>query len=154
VGNCAIAKRNLSVAADRQGDMHTALDEMAAAFALYDGTEMAREYLALLNRNGHYEKAWSVYSQLSVEAANDERVMITAAAAALEVGAESFLQKVFAYPFAVIREGENQMVDIWFRHQAMQKAAREGASDLMSIERSLRATVRPPSNIDYRLTQA
>lgn len=152
-GDCAIAKRNLSEAAARRGDLLLALAEMERAFTLQSGREMSREYLALLNQAGQFEKAWQVYLGLSAEAAQDERVMITAAAAALEVGAEDFLQKVFAYPFAVIREGENQMVDLWFRHVAAQEAKRTGRSDLDNLERELRATTRPPRNIDFRLTK-
>ena len=153
-GDCAIAHRNLSVAAARRDDFALALSEMEQAFTLQGGKELAREYLALLNRAENYEKAWRIYQALPAEVSADERIMITAAAAALEMGAEAFLQKVFAYPFAVIREGENQMVDIWFRHEAMQKAAHQRRSDIAAVERELRATVRPPRNLDYRLTQA
>lgn len=150
----AIARRNLATAYLSQGKAEEALGHMGKAFFLCPKREIAREYLSLLNQIGEYERAWAVYCGLPEKAAADERVMITAAAAALEVGAEDFLQKVFAYPFAVIREGENQMVDIWFRHQAQQKAAHEGRDDVKAVELELRAAVRPPRNIDYRLTQA
>lgn len=152
-GDCAVALRDRAVACSRRGAEDEALACLERAFSIQGGRELAGEYLSQLNKMGRYEEAWRVYQALSPESAGDERVMITAAAAALEVGDEAFLARVFAYPFAVIREGETQMTDLWFQHEARLRARRAGCTDLDALERELRASVLPPRNIDYRLTQ-
>ncbi|MEG0825487.1 MAG: hypothetical protein RSG86_07055, partial [Oscillospiraceae bacterium] len=152
-----IAHRNLAVAYSRSGDRAKALEHMGAAFALDSKNphkELAVEYLALLAKEKRYSEAWAVYTALPTAVAEDERAKITACAAALEVGAWDFLEAAFAYSFAVIREGENQMVDLWFRREAQKEAQRSGRTDLAEVERELRCAVTPPKNIDYRLTTA
>ncbi|MEG0598486.1 MAG: hypothetical protein RR502_10630, partial [Oscillospiraceae bacterium] len=152
-----IAHRNLAVAYSRSGDRAKALEHMGAAFALDSKNphrELATEYLALLVGEKQYSEAWAVYTALPTVVAEDERTKITACAAALEVGAWDFLEAAFSYSFAVIREGENQMVDLWFRREAQKEAQRSGRTDLAELERELRCAVTPPKNIDYRLTTA
>ncbi|MEG0756329.1 MAG: DUF5107 domain-containing protein, partial [Oscillospiraceae bacterium] len=152
-----IAHRNLAVAYSRGGDRAKALEHMGAAFALDSKNphkELAVEYLALLVGEKQYSEAWAVYTALPTVVAEDERTKITACAAALAVGAWDFLDAAFAHSFAVIREGENQMVDLWFRREAQKEAQRSGRTDLAEVERELRCAVTPPKNIDYRLTTA
>lgn len=152
-GEQAAALRSLACFYDRRGDLPRALSYLERAATLQKGPEIAREYLDLLNRAERYEDAWQVYTHLPEETARDERVMILAAAAAFQVGAEDFLERAFAHPYAVIREGETQITDLWFRYMAKKEAERTGRDDLEALERALRGALQPPQNIDYRLTQ-
>ena len=70
------------------------------------------------------------------------------------MGQEAFLEQAYRHPFAVIREGENQMCEVWFRHQAMKAAAGHPDADLDALTQQMRQTRTPPRTIDYRLAQA
>ena len=72
--------------------------------------------------------------------------------AALALGEYEFLEWAFAYPFSVIREGENQMCEVWFQYQARLELGADYTSQ--EYEECLRRIKRekiPPRNIDFRL---
>lgn len=149
-----IAHRCLAVAFERKGDLEAACKEMEQAFEL-EGTNpsvyITEELFALLKEQNCYERIWEVYEQLSDSVAEDERIMILAASAAVNIGKEEFLEKVYGHTYAVIREGENQLCDIWFRHQAIKHKRLGDERTLEEIEEEVRRTLTPPQNIDYRL---
>lgn len=149
-----IAHRCLAVAFERKGELEAACTEMEQAFEL-EGVSpsvyITEELMALLKERGSYERMWEIYRQLPDSVAQDERIMILAASAAVNIGEEEFLEKVYGHTYAVIREGENQLCDIWFRHQAIKHKRLGDERTLEVIEEEVRRTLAPPQNIDYRL---
>lgn len=150
-----IAHRCLAVAYDRKGNLEAACREMEQAFEL-EGTNpsvyITEELLGMLKKQKSFDRMWQVYEQLSDSVAEDERIMILAASAAVNIGKEEFLEKVYGHTYAVIREGENQLCDIWFRHQAIKQKRLGDERTLEEIEEEVRRTLTPPQNIDYRLS--
>lgn len=152
-----IAHRCLAVARDRQGETEEALSLMRQAFELEGESKsvaITQEYFAMLQAAGRYETLWNAYLSLPAEVAADERIIILTCPAALAMGQEAFLEQAYRHPFAVIREGENQMCEVWFRHQAMKAAAGQPGADLEILTQQMRQTRTPPRTIDYRLAQA
>lgn len=129
---------------------------MGEAFRLEEENTVpiTREYFAMLQKAGRFQQMWDLYTALPESVSQDERVMIFASAAALELGQEDFLEQVYQHTFAVIREGENQLCEIWFRHQAMKAARNQQGADLETLTQQMRQTLTPPKTIDYRLAQA
>ena len=129
---------------------------MRQAFKLQEKhptVQIACEFLSLLSQAKYYSEMWQIYQALPANIANDERILIEMCPAALELGHEEFLEKAYQYPFAVIREGENQMCEIWFRHQAKKQARKTDRTDLDVLLQKIRRTEIPPKNIDFRLVQ-
>ena len=152
-----IALRCLAAARSRAGDARSAVEYMRQAFALegeHPSVYIAEELLALLLKEKRYAEMWELYSSLPPDVADDERLVIQVCPAALEMGQEEFLEQAYRRPFAVIREGENQMCEVWFRHQALLEARRTGRTDLDALTQEMRRTKTPPKTIDYRLAQA
>lgn len=151
-----IALRCLAVALERDGQEQAALEAMEKAFCLEEEktVPITREYFAMLQKAGRFQEMWNLYTALPESVSKDERVMICASAAALELGQEDFLEQVYQHTFAVIREGENQLCEIWFRHQAMKAARNLEGANLETLTQQMRQTLTPPKTIDYRLAQA
>ena len=151
-----IALRCLALALERDGQEQAALAAMGEAFRLEEENTVpiTREYFAMLQKAGRFQQMWDLYTALPESVSQDERVMIFASAAALELGQEDFLEQVYQHTFAVIREGENQLCEIWFRHQAMKAARNQQGADLETLTQQMRQTLTPPKTIDYRLAQA
>lgn len=151
-----IALRCLALALERDGQEQAALAAMGEAFRLEEENTVpvTREYFAMLQKAGRFQEMWELYTSLPESVSQDERVMILASAAALELGQEDFLEQVYRHTFAVIREGENQLCEIWFRHQAMKAARNQEGADLEALTQQMRQTLTPPKTIDYRLAQA
>lgn len=152
-----IAMRCLAVAQERSENIAGAIDYMKQASALEGSAPsvyITQELLALLCKAGCYKEMWEFYCRLPKEVADDERLVIQVSPAALEMGAEDFLERAYQRHFAVIREGENQMCEVWFRHQAIKQARAEGRADIDSLTQQMRQTRTPPKTIDYRLAQA
>lgn len=152
-----IALRCLAAALDRQGKPEDALSRMKQAYLLEGSRKsipIAQEYFAMLQAAGQYEVLWQTYLTLPAEVAADERIIILTCPAALAMGQEAFLERAYRHPFAVIREGENQMCEVWFRHQALKAAAGQTNVDLDALTQQLKQTLTPPRTIDYRLAQA
>lgn len=152
-----IALRCLAAALDRQGKPEDALSRMKQAYLLEGSRKsipIAQEYFGMLQAAGQYEVLWQTYLTLPAEVAADERIIILTCPAALAMGQEAFLERAYRHPFAVIREGENQMCEVWFRHQALKAAAGQANVDLDALTQQLKQTLTPPRTIDYRLAQA
>lgn len=151
-----IALRCLAIAYSRKLQIDQALVWMRQAFKLQEKhptVQIACEFLSLLSQAKYYSEMWQIYQALPANIANDERILIEMCPAALELGHEEFLEKAYQYPFAVIREGENQMCEIWFRHQAKKQARKTDRTDLDVLLQKIRRTEIPPKNIDFRLVQ-
>ena len=151
----AIVCRCLAQNSLRRGREPQARELMRQAMSLQGDAPhpaLAAEYLTMLQAQSRWQELWDAFSALPEAVQQDERVMILAATAAGHLEQDEFLDRVFAHPFAVIREGETQLTDVWFAAMARRKAAAEGREDLDAVEREVRATMAPPDTIDFRLT--
>ncbi len=148
------ALRNLACLAQRRGDA-------GSASALYDeawslaSAEARRalivEYLAALSAAGRYTEGRAALDSLPAEAFDDDRVQIWRGEIALALGDFEAVEAVLQRDYAVIREGENALTDLWNELCARRESARSGAP----LDEALRARVRvempPPERIDFRM---
>ena len=151
----AIVCRCLAQNSLRKGKEPQARELMRQAMALQGDAPhpaLAAEYLTMLQAQSRWQELWDAFSALPKAVQQDERVTILAATAAGHLQNDEFLDRVFAHKFAVIREGETQLTDVWFAAMARRKAAAEGRDDLAAVEQEVRATMAPPDTIDFRLT--
>ncbi|BBI35447.1 DUF5107 domain-containing protein [Cohnella abietis] len=146
--------RNLAEVKKHKGDTESALSLLEQAYLVsnsFPDRAFAEEYLNLLIQNKEYEKAWSIYEYLPAEFAKGERIQIIVGAAALHLGNEEFMNKLFTSEFAVIREGEVLIIELWYKYHAMKIANERNVP--LTQELIDEATVRfpPPNNIDFRM---
>lgn len=151
----AMAYRNLAWHRKAAGQTGEAVQILSKAVRCEDGMKdpaYAQEYLALLSECGEYEQMWNYFRDIPKELSGNQRIIITVCPAALALGEYEFLEWAFAYPFSVIREGENQMCEVWFQYQARLELGADYTSQ--EYEECLRRIKRekiPPRNIDFRL---
>lgn len=125
--------RNLAVAMKRKNQNDKAISYLESACLLSNGfpdKALAEEYLDLLMAGHEHEKAWHAYESLPREYRSGERIMLMLGKAALELGKNDFMQALFHTEFAVIREGELLVGDLWNRYHA----------NLLSKERNVEMT--------------
>lgn len=148
--------RNLSVTMKNNGDTNSALSYLEKAYALSNGfpdKAFAEEYLSLLTECKEFEKAWSVYESLPERFALDERIQMIIGTAALELGNDEFMKELFSKEFAVLREGETLIVELWYEYNA-KKLARERMMDVTEdIMREAKIKFPPPVNMDFRVIE-
>ncbi|WP_308636450.1 DUF5107 domain-containing protein [Paenibacillus silvisoli] len=149
----AWACRNLAEAEKRKGDMAGALAYYEQAYAVsgaFPDRAFVEEYVNLLVQHKEFERAWHVYESLPPALAAGERIQIIVGAAALELGRDAFMEKLFASEFAVIREGETLVIELWYRHRAKKLAAQRGVELTQALIDEAAATCPPPKQIDFR----
>lgn len=149
----AVACRNLAAAAARRGDEQGAAAWMEKALMLPGATDdwaLAEEYLEILNHAGRFSDVWAAYEKLPEGTKEAERVQLTVAKAAMELGNSEFVMGLFSRDYASIRENDTILSDLWFKIQAQRIAAERGVpvDDALMAEAMLRFP--PPSNIDFR----
>lgn len=150
-----IACRCLAYACQRKGETDRAAALMREAFSMEKGSPslyIVQELFSILKDSEAYEQLWEIYESLPQKLAEDERIMILTATAAVELGKDEFLEEVYKHSYIVIREGENQLCDIWFRHQAYKLKRAGDARDVDEIIKEVSRQCTPPQTIDYRLT--
>jgi len=149
--------RNLAITSEQRGEADQALVYYELAYSLYNGfpdRAFADEYISMLIRNKQFAKAWSVYESLPEEFRQSDRLQIIIGAAAQELDHNEFLLNLFQKEFAVIREGEVTIVELWYKYQAKKLA--ESRNTVLSEELMKEAITLnpPPNNIDFRIVGA
>ncbi|QNK55022.1 DUF5107 domain-containing protein [Paenibacillus sp. PAMC21692] len=146
--------RNLAVAMTLKEDNTAALGYMDQAFQLsqsFPDRALAEEYLKMLIDSERYKEAWSFFHTLPEEYATNDRILIIVGAAALELDKEEFLSELFQKEFAVVREGEMLIINLWYKYNAKKLAAqRDEALDDSHIVQA-RKNFPPPNHIDFRI---
>jgi len=146
--------RNLAVVKKQQGDTPAALAFYEQAYALANGfpdRAFVEEYLNLLIASEAYQQAWDVYEALPSDYASSDRIQIIMGTAALELDKYAFIEKLFNTEFAVIREGEIRVVDIWYQYHAKQLANARHTQVTPELLEEAIASFPPPVHIDFRL---
>lgn len=145
--------RNLAEVMKRRGAKDSALSYLEQAYAVSEGfpdRAFAEEYLDLLIQYKYYEKAWRIYESLPEEFAASDRIQIIVGAAALELNKEAFLGKLFESEFAVIREGETLIVELWYQYNARKLARARNEPLAQEHLEEAKKIFPPPTNIDFR----
>lgn len=148
------ALRNLSVAAQRKGDLPEALRLMSEAAEIENNRisiNFTEEYFDLLIACGEFAKLWEKFEALPLERRNADRIQIQAGYAAVELDKTDFVESLTDREFACIREGDNLLVDMWFKYAAKQEAKKRGAAYSEEIYQEVRRSMLPPANFDFRM---
>ena len=118
----------------------------------------AAEYMLYLFNKKKYEKAWSLYNSLPEHMKQVERIILYAAKVAIKLRKLEFVEGVFEREFAVIREGEATLTDVWFEYCALKIAKERGLGDdvngevLAELMDEAWNTCPPPRAIDFRMS--
>ncbi|CAH0119013.1 hypothetical protein PAE9249_01510 [Paenibacillus sp. CECT 9249] len=148
------AYRNIAVLMRERGDNAMALSYMERAYGMENGfpdRAFAEEYVDLLIRSEQYEKAWSVYEALPASFKQSDRLRIIVGKAALALHIEDFLADLFETEFAVIREGEATIVELWYQYNAEKLAKERNAAVTDELILEAAAQFPPPAHIDFRI---
>ncbi|MBL8094325.1 MAG: DUF5107 domain-containing protein [Anaerolineales bacterium] len=150
----AWAYRNLACLAARHGQTGQALADFDRAWALASPVirrALAPEYLAALWEAGRHADARKALAALPPEAFEDDRVQIWRGQIALAVGDLDTVEDVLSRDYAVIREGENALTDLWFELCARRLAAEAGRPVDADLRAQAARTCPPPERIDFRM---
>jgi len=82
--------------------------------------------------------------------ASAERIKIMAGAAALETGHLDFVAGIFEHEYAVIREGEVLLTELWFKYNAKMLARQRGVKYSSELIEECKKLYPPPRRIDFR----
>ncbi len=146
------AWRNLAILAQRLGEQAEALECFSRAWELAADKPvlaLAQEYLQGLCRVGEFAQAQQVYETLPAAFRQNDRLKILHARLALELGQLDEVEQALNHEFAVVREGETELTDIWF-----EMWYRRFSPDGAELDETARADIRqlypPPARIDFR----
>jgi hypothetical protein len=149
------AYRNLAVLRLRQKDEAGALAlyeqawKLAVSGGVFPGA-LAVEYLQMLVAAHEYTHGQQVYDSLQPEARNSDRVQILSGQIALALGNLDAVEQVLQREFAVVREGETMLSDLWFEVQARRQAEKTGQQLTEDLRQKVRSELQPPARIDFR----
>lgn len=150
----AIAFRNLSKAMVQENDFDKACQYIKKAVSLggvKQSNAFAQDTIDILTKAEKYKDVWDFYNELPDNVKADERVRLNTLKAAFELKKWDFLEEQFKDKFAIIREGEIILTDIWFMVQAARYANKRGIDDYRLVLDEVKSTMTPPYNIDFRM---
>jgi hypothetical protein len=151
----AWAWRNLGVLAQLQNKETEALDSLTRAWEL-DTTSgcftlaLVQEYLKALCNAKRFAQAQAVYDALPSGMQANDRVQILHGRIALELGDLDAVEQIMENEFAVIREGETELTDIWFEMWYRRFEAQSSHPLNEEIKAQIRQLYPPPAHIDFR----
>lgn len=150
------AYRNLAVLCLRQKNEEQGLAyyEQAWDLLVRQGSPipmpLAVEYMEMLAAARQFERGMAVYQSLPAEVQHADRVQILRGQFAMELDDLPVLEEVLARQYAVVREGETVLSDLWFELHARRESARTGRPLDDDLRREVRQLFPPPSRIDFR----
>ncbi len=110
------------------------------------------DYILIAVENGEYEKAWNFYNCLKNELKKEERISILVAPAALETGQDDFLKDLFLKEFAITREGEVGLVEIYRKFMAAKLNVRTGNTVSGKSWEEIKNSIEIPIHMDFRMS--
>jgi hypothetical protein len=151
----ACACRNLAILRVRQDRMDEAIQLYEKAWHLAEQNQVMRsavsaEYLQLLVKAGQVQRALQVLQTLPAAIQDTDPVQLLWVQIGLELGMLDQVEAVFERDFAVIREGQTTLTDLWFEWQARSRAARTGEPLTEQLRQAVRRECVPPRRIDFR----
>ncbi len=152
------AHRNLAVAALRRGDSALGRRHYRQAWelALAQGVmvpALAVECLQALVTQGEFEAGQALYETLPEAVRDTDRIQLLRGRVALEMGDLDTVETVLQRDYAVIREGETELSDLWTEMQMRRAAARTGRALDDALRREIRKSRPVPPNIDFLMFQ-
>jgi len=145
--------RNMAVAEKNKDNLNGAIEYMKKAlqfFGEFCDQSLAEEYISLLNNKRDYAKTWEYYKGLPDKLASAERIKIMAGVAALETGHLDFVAGIFEHEYAVIREGEVLLTELWFKYNAKMLAKQRSVIYSSELIEECKKLYPPPRRIDFR----
>ena len=148
----AWALRNLAIISMRRGDTQRAVELLREAWELRpDVAALTIEYLNALLECKEYRAALAVIRCLPEPLRDHDRVLIAQARAALAIGDLEGVERIFRHEFALIREGEVSLSDLWFEWQAHRLALADGVEVTEAHRTRARNELQPPRSLDFRM---
>jgi hypothetical protein len=152
----AWAARNLAVAALRQGQGELALTYYRQAWELVQQNgrphaSLAIECLQALVKVCQFEEGMALYRTLPVEIQTLDRIQILFGRISLELGQLDEVEVVLRREYSVVREGENELTDLWTEMWMRREAANSGAALNGDLRKRVLGNHPPPANIDFRM---
>ncbi len=152
----AWAARNLAVAALRQRQDEAALAYYRQAWEIMqqDGnpsTSLAVECLQALVKAGQFTEGMALYQVLPPQIQKFDRIQILFGRIALELGRLDDVEKVLSREYAVIREGELELTDLWSEMCLRREMAKSGGKITPALRQQILEKYPPPANIDFRM---
>jgi tetratricopeptide (TPR) repeat protein len=149
------ALRCMSMILRENGEYKKAVHYMEKAIACFCGKiphrAFAEEFIQLVLENDDCSKAWDFYENLDEQYKQEERIVLLIARAALKLKKWDFLKQQFTKEFAIIREGDNSLSDIYKEFVYMSHEENtESKLDSLSRDNFMAAIV-VPENIDFRM---
>jgi tetratricopeptide (TPR) repeat protein len=154
----AWAYRNLAILAHRQRRGQEALAYYERAWELASAAgrperALAQEYLELLCAARQFARAGAVYESLPAESQAVDRIQILRGRIAMELGDLETVERVLRREYAVVREGETELTDLWFELWMRRVAAQTGRAPDAALRREVEQSYPPPAGIDFRMIQ-
>ncbi len=151
----AWAYRNLAILSLRRKDaaQANAYYEKAWQLAAQAGnppTGLAIEYLEKLAETGQWARGMAVYAGLPPAVQASDRVQILRGRFALALDDLAAVEEVLQREYAIVREGEVTLTDLWFELQTRREAARRGVARQEISRQEMQALYPPPARIDFR----
>jgi tetratricopeptide (TPR) repeat protein len=152
----AWAYRNLAVLAGRQGRPAEGLDYYAKAWQLAGETPepdraLAEEYLTALVQANRLKEALAIYETLPAALQQSDRILLARGRIALALNDFSLVEKVLAHDFAVIREGESELTDLWLDLCLKRVSQQTGQPIDEALRQQVAQEYPPPARIDFRI---
>jgi hypothetical protein len=113
---------------------------------------LAIEVAASLADVADWPKLAGFIAGLPGELRAGDRIRMLVARAAIEIGDYRAAESLLAGEFALVREGETTLSDLWFMLNERRTAAQEGAVIDDEFRRRIRAQFPPPPNLDFRMS--
>jgi len=149
------AYRNLAVLAWRQKNEPEALSYYQKAWELAARAgdpplALAIEYLQMLCAARQFEDARKIYQSLPSALQPADRIQVLHGRIALELDDLETVEQVLQREYAVIREGEKELTDLWFKMWARRIARQTGQSPDDISKQEIERQHPLPRGIDFR----
>ena len=147
------AYRNLGALASRRGEIQNALDFYEQAWTLQPAEKtlaLAIEYLQLLVQAQAFERALALYNSLPAGLQAADRVQILFGWVALALGNLPGVEAVLDREYAVMREGEASLTDLWFELRALKETGKRWKDLDSDAQVEIAHRSPPPAQIDFR----
>lgn len=111
--------RNLAYASKQEDHIPEAIRLMEEADLFsYTGLDQAyfEEFFELLLTQSQWKRVYDYFYQLPEQLQHAERLIILTCEAAIELDQFEFLEEAFLREYALIREGETKLTEIWFQY--------------------------------------
>ena len=155
IESTSIAWRNIAQLLKRQGDTAQFIEALRRA-GVEDGDtpneHLSYELLEGLFGHERYEEIKTYYERLPRTLREKERLIVLTALADLRRDDDALFERVISRPLAYVREGETRLVDAWYAREARREAQERGTTVTPQLLQEVRATHRPPENIDFRMS--